>query len=335
MRDVAGHRHARAVLEHAVLSGQVRHAYLLTGPESIGKTTLALAFAQLLECQRRVPTETEPCGVCSACRKVAHGTHPDVALVEPPQGKRTLDVETVREVLRAASLSPSEGAWRVFVVPEAERMTPQAANALLKTLEEPPPGVVLLLTCAEPDRLLPTIVSRCQLVPLQPLAPDELAEALERRWQVGAAEAQELASLANGRLGWAVRAHSEPSLRTKRAGLLAALVRLASVGRDERLRQAGALAPDVASAQQTVELWTVWWRDVVLAASGAPHLGTTGEVRQEAERQGRALGFERAYAFLQSLLAAQAALEQNANPRLTLDVLMLDLPSLPSRTAPH
>jgi hypothetical protein len=90
------------------------------------------------------------------------------------------------------------------------------------------------------------------------------------------------------------------------------------------------LAPDVATAQQTLDLWTVWWRDVVLAASGATHLATNGEPRREAQRQGRALGFERAYPFLPSLLAAQTALEQNANPRLTFDVLMLDLPSVPA-----
>jgi DNA polymerase-3 subunit delta' len=251
-----------------------------------------------------------------------------VALVVPPQGKRTLDVETVREAQRAASLAPSEGTWRVFVVPEAERMTPQAANALLKTLEEPPPGVVLLLTCAGPDLLLPTIVSRCQLVPLQPLTPEEVAAALETRWQVAPEEARELARLANGRLGWAARAHQDPALRTRRAELLASLTRLTSAGRDERLRQAGSLATDVESARQAVELWTLWWRDVVLAACGASHLGATGAARREAERCGQALGQERAYAFLQALLAAQAALEQNANPRLTLDVLMLDLPEV-------
>jgi DNA polymerase-3 subunit delta' len=330
MREIAGHRLASAVLERAAISGQVRHAYLLTGPESIGKTTLALTFARLLECQGRAPDAPEPCGRCAACAKVAHGTHPDVTVVEPPPGKRTLDVESVREVSRAASLAPSEGAWRVFVLPAAERLTPAAANALLKTLEEPPPAVVLLLTSAEPEHLLPTIVSRCQVVPLQPLAPDEVAAALESRWQVVPAEARELASLANGRLGWAVRAHEDPGLRAKRAERLATLVRLTAAGRDERLRQAGLLATDVESARQVVELWALWWRDVVLAANAATHLATSGEPRAEAERQGRALGAERAYAFLQALLAAQAALEQNANPRLTLDVLMLDLPSLPA-----
>jgi DNA polymerase-3 subunit delta' len=329
MRTVVGHRHAQTLLARAVLSGQVRHAYLLSGPRGIGKTTLALEFACLLNCQRRATGDTEPCGVCAACQKIAHGTHPDVALVTPPTGKRTLEVDAVREVLRAASLAPSEGAWRIFVLPEADQMLPAAANALLKTLEEPPPGVVLVLTSAEPESLLPTIVSRCQLVPLQPLTPDEIVAALQERWETPETEARELAAMANGRLGWAVRAREEPELREQRASTLAALMRLPAARRDERLRQAGAFATDVESARQVVELWTVWWRDVVLAACGATHLGSTGATRAASERLGRALGIERAQAFLQSLLGAQAALEQNANPRLTLDVLMLDLPTVP------
>jgi DNA polymerase III subunit delta' len=333
MRVVAGHRHAQILLERAVLAGQVRHAYLFAGPPAIGKTTLAIEFARLLECERRGPMGTEPCGECPACLRIAHGTHPDVALVEPLAGKRSLDVDTVREVLRAASLAPSAGAWRIFILPEAERMLPAAANALLKTLEEPPPGVVLLLTTSEPEVLLSTIVSRCQLVPLHPLTAEEVAAALEARWDVPAAQAHQLAVLANGRLGWAVRAFQQPELREVRAQTLATLLRLPGAGRDERLRQAGTLAADVETARAAVDLWTLWWRDVTLAACGAAHLATTGEARAQAERIGRALGQERAQSFLQSLLAAQAALDQNANPRLTLDVLMLDLPTVPTPTA--
>ncbi len=332
MRDVAGNRLAQTLLERAVVSGQVRHAYLLTGPESVGKTTLALAFARVLLCERRTPAEAEACGECRACQKIAHGTHPDVTLVTPRDNKRTIEVDAIREVLRTASLAPSEGAWRVFILPRAETMFLAAANALLKTLEEPPPGVVLLLTSSEQDLMLPTIVSRTQVVPLQPLLPDEIVDALQARWHVPPDEARELANLANGRLGWAVRAHEEPELRTRRAELLETLLRLTGATRDERLRQAGALAPDAEAARQVVTLWMQWWRDVVLAASGATHLASTGEARREAERQGRALGSARAYAFLRSLVDAQAALEQNANPRLTLDVLMLDLPTLTTPT---
>ncbi|MBF6589854.1 MAG: DNA polymerase III subunit delta' [Ktedonobacterales bacterium] len=328
MREVVGNRQARALLERAALADAVRHAYLLTGPEGVGKTTLAWAFARLLVCERRAPSSAEACGVCAACHKLAHGNHPDVLLVEPPPGTRFLPVESVREVLRSANLAPSEGRWRIFILPRVERLLPAAANALLKTLEEPPPGVVLLLTSAEPEALLATILSRCQLVPLGPLALEEIVEALEAHWAVAPAEARELAALANGRLGWAVRAHEHPELREQRAERLGQLAALVPANRDQRLRQAGVLGSDMESARYTLEVWMLWWRDVVLAACGATHLATTGAARGEAERQGRALGEERARAFMESLFAARTALDANANPRLTLEVLMLDLPTL-------
>src|SRR5579872_3283633 len=180
---VLGHQQARARLARAVASQQVSHAYLFTGPESIGKTTLALDFAKLLLCEHPDLAAGAPCGICASCRKVEHGNHPDVTLVAPEEGKRQLGVDIVREsVMRLANLAPSAGPWRVFVLPDVERMTLSTVNALLKTLEEPPPSVVLLLTSAEPENLLPTLLSRCQVIPLQPLAPHEVAAALEEGW---------------------------------------------------------------------------------------------------------------------------------------------------------
>lgn len=327
MRAVYGNQQARARLERAVVSDAVSHAWLFTGPSGIGKTTLALEFARLLQCTGRVPASGEPCGECISCRKIAHNTHPDVTLIEPPANKRNLPVELVRDMIRMASLAPSEGRWRIFVIPDIERMLLPAMNSLLKTLEEPAPQVVLLLTSSEPEALLPTVLSRCQIVPMLPLAPDEIVQALSERWQVSASDAKALAALANGRLGWAVRATEKPELRDQRLHELEEIAGLASASRDERLRRAGAFGADVESARRVLELWTLWWRDVMLAAGGANHLVTSGALRAQAEQLGRRLGMERAQTFLRALLDAQLALEANANPRLTMEVLALDLPN--------
>jgi DNA polymerase-3 subunit delta' len=326
MRAIYGNQQVQARLERAALGDAVSHAWLLTGPSDIGKTTLALEFARLLQCTGRAPTDGDPCGECASCRKIAHSVHPDVTLVEPEKGKRTLGVDAVREMIRMASLAPTEGRWRIFVIPDIERMAPAGMNALLKTLEEPAPQVILLLTSSEPETLLPTVLSRCQIVPMLPLSPDEVARALTERWQIPDAEARALAGLANGRLGWAVRAAEKPEIKEQRIHELEELAGLAAATRDERLRRAGALGTDVESARRVLELWTLWWRDVVLAAGGAGHLVTSGALRTQAERLGRTLGVERAQAFLRALLDAQLALEANANPRLTMEVLALDLP---------
>jgi DNA polymerase III subunit delta' len=336
VRAVVGHQQAQWLLGQAVASEQVTHAYLFAGPDGIGKTTLALAFAALLQCEQPDLVVGEPCGVCSACRRITHGNHPDVTLVEAEEGKRQLGIDAVRDnVIHLANLAPSSGRWRIFVLPNVERMTPNTVNALLKTLEEPPERVVLLLTTTEPENLLPTLLSRCQIVPMQPLAADMIVDALSTRWSVPAERAHVLAGLASGRLGWAVRAHDDPDLASARAEHLTKLIACTYAERDERLVAAARFGADAETARAAIELWMLWWRDVALAAHGAAHLLSDGAARDEAATQGRAIGPERAERFLRALIEAQAALDQNANPRLTLDVLMLDLPHLARLASTH
>ncbi|HKB46524.1 MAG TPA: DNA polymerase III subunit delta', partial [Ktedonobacterales bacterium] len=293
MQDVEGHTQAQRRLAQAAASGLTAHAYLLTGPDGIGKTTLALAFARLLLCERPDMRSGDACGDCAPCRKIAHGNHPDVRQIELEEGKRLLGIDAIREtVIRLANLAPSEASRRIFILRNVESMTPATVNALLKTLEEPPPGVIFLLTSADAEHVLPTVLSRCQIIALRAFTAHEIAAALQRRWGVGADEARALSAVANGRLGWAVRAHEQPQLREAQAEQLERIIRLTSAPRDERIRAAGALAADADSARQALELWMQWWRDVTLAANGAAHLASEGEARRHAERLGHELGPE-------------------------------------------
>ena len=328
MRAVYGNQQAQARLERAVLGDAVSHAWLLTGPAGIGKTTLRSRIRPAAAMHRTRPCQRRTLRRMRILPEDCHGTHPDVTVIAPKKDERTLKIELVRDMIRLASLTPSEGRWRIFVIPEIERMVLAGANALLKTLEEPPPQVVLLLTSSEPETLLPTVLSRCQVVPMLPLTPEEVSQALQTHWEMAEDNARALAALANGRLGWAVRAAENPDLREQRIHDLEEIAGLATASREEQLRRAGALGSDLESARRVLELWTLWWRDVVLAAGGASHLMTSGDLRTRAEWLGARLGLERAQRFLRALLDAQLALEANANPRLTMEVLALDTPTI-------
>ncbi|HEU5344747.1 MAG TPA: DNA polymerase III subunit delta' [Ktedonobacterales bacterium] len=335
MRDVVGNAQAQATLERALASARLSHAYLLHGPAGVGKFTLAMALAQAALCQRRQPGESEACGECAACRKLAHGNHPDLTLIEPAEGKRWIRIDDVREALHLANLAPTESAYRIVIIPDAERLQESGANTLLKMLEEPPEGVIFLLLAADADTVLPTILSRCQLVALRPLSFEQVSQALQERWGVAPEAAARLAGLANGRLGWAVRALERPEEQAERERLLERIVALVSAPADERLRSVAAIGSDNASARAALDVWIGWWRDVTLAANGAHALTSVGAARAEAARVGAAIGPEPARVYLTQLLAALASMDVNANPRLTLENLALALPHLRAIGARH
>lgn len=182
--------------------GRLAHAMIFAGPDGIGKCLAARAFAASLFCEAPTP---EPCGECPACRQVAAGTHPDLLLVAVPDGKRDIGVDQVRTLKRSVHIRAVSGRGKVAIVNEAERLTPAAQNALLKTLEEPPAGVFLVLVTASPDALLSTVRSRCQRIPFPPLSAAAVAAILRERHGVDAADADALAAAAEGSAGRALR----------------------------------------------------------------------------------------------------------------------------------
>ncbi len=322
---IVGHGWAVESLRRAVVADSVSHAYLFTGPHGVGKTTLARNLAAALLCEQEDVT-ARPCGACRACRLVADGHHPDFHLVASEQIGAALKIDQVRELAHRLSLTPVEGRRQMAVLKRFEEATPSAANALLKTLEEPPPYVVLVILAQEADLLLPTIVSRCQHLPLRPLPVLEVKQALVERWDVPAEKADLLAHLSSGRLGWAVRKLEDEGALARRGARLDDLDKLLRASLIKRFDYAEKLARDPVATQETLDLWISWWRDVLLVASGTEALLTNVDRQDRLRDHARYLDVSTIARVVRALCESRQKLQRNANKRLTLDVLMLDLP---------
>lgn len=317
------------MLNSAIVHNRVGHAYLLTGPGQIGKMTLARTFAQALNCT--ADPEKRPCGECRACRLVATDRHPDVRVIRPEvsdRGLAAIKIEQIRQLQQDLSLSTYEARYKIALLKRIDTANLNAANAFLKTLEEPPGHVILLLTANDPDRVLPTIVSRCRVLGLRALPVGLIEESLMTRWKARPDNAHLLAHLSAGRLGWAVRAHEDAALLQTRETQLATLQQALSASLVARFAMAETLAKRAETLPQMLETWVGWWRDLSLLAYGRRSPDTISNI-DEAERL-YALASQwsrgRIRASLQQTAIALRQIAQNANTRLVLENVFLTYP---------
>lgn len=327
---IIGNERVVARLAQAARTRTPSHAYLLVGPEQVGKRTVAHVFAQALVCRH---PERAPCGQCRGCRLAEDDHHPDIQLIDFEAQRQILEekdvstsykVELIRRLQSDLSLRPVEAEWKVIIFTRAERMTTQAANAFLKTLEEPPSFVVLILTTHDDELLLPTIRSRCQKISLRPVPARDIELALRDRG-VGEERAQLVAGLSEGRVGWALRAATDDEVLAARDEALDLLKRLLRATRTERFQ----VAADIANQQRTkvLGIWAVWWRDILLLQNDAR--GHIVNLDQSTVLQQVADTVEPP-AVQQVLETIQQSVrllnETNVNSQLVWEVLMLKLP---------
>jgi DNA polymerase-3 subunit delta' len=336
-----GNPWAVALLRGHLRSSRLRHAYLLVGPPGLGKRTLALRFAQALNCERHPGTGDfcDPAreAACRACRLIPQEAYPDLHLLRPEGEGGGLRVEQIRGLQQQLALAPFEGHWRIALLPEFHRASHSAANALLKTLEEPPARVLLLLTAPTAEALLPTIVSRCEPLSLRPLPLAELASALRGRG-FDSQQAELLAGIAGGRPGRALALGEAPQALERRERLLQDLWELLGEGRGQRFDYVRKAldAPELEGrrqqASQALEVWLSVWRDAVLLAHGDRVPPGNPDQRSRVVWLASRVSTDRLEQGLQRLDSTLEAVEANANLRLALETCMLDLPFLAAAT---
>jgi len=322
--DFLGNAWAVDMLKKHVTHQAVRHAYLLTGPSGLGRRTLALRFAQALDCPKPA-APGEPCRTCKTCRQIEAMQYPDLAVVQAEREGGVLKVEKIREVQHSLALKPYQGRYRVALFLRFDEANPSAANALLKTLEEAPAYVVLLLTAETPEQLLPTIVSRCEILRLRPLPIADVEAFLTEKGADGSRAAL-LAHLSGGRPGYALHLMENPGALDFRRQRLDDLEHLLGAGRGERFAYAESLARDKEAFRSVLLLWLAYWRDVLLCASGAAAPLTNVDRAAPIEALAARLSLAEARQRVTDMEGAVARLEKNVNPRLLAEVLLLDWP---------
>jgi DNA polymerase-3 subunit delta' len=325
MWKVIGQDRILASLKQGIEQGSIAHAYLLTGPRHIGKRTLAVDLSKAINCNVSEP----PCGQCPSCRRIDEDKHADVVLTQL-DSTAEIGINTIKELQHLANLPPYEGKYKVFIIDDAEYLSTEAANCLLKILEEPPPNVIWLLLTSEEERLLPTIVSRCYRFELKPVSPKEMQKILTDRYDVEPPKANLLARLSHGCPGWAISATQDDKLLLQRAENIDTVSSLLTADLEQRFAYAQKLAEQFTRQRRPViemiDTWIGWWRDLMLLKGGCEEPITNIDYKDTLEKQAGDLTLGETNDFIANLRMAKEQVNKNINPRLLLEWLMLNIP---------
>lgn len=321
--DIIGHKDHVAMLCHMESSKRMPHAVLFAGPNGIGKSMVAKVLGTALLCSAR---EERPCGVCHSCQQMSYGSHPDFLLIAPDGAN--IKIEQIRTLQQEVSVAPYISQRRVCIIDGADLMTTQAANSLLKVLEDPPGEIVFILIAANRQMLLPTIISRCMVISFQPLADDVLAQALMVKGHLP--ELSEVAArLSGGRLGLAL-AMLEPegfSLRNQALEIMEDVVE----NKMEIIWHTTALLEKMERNEilQIIKYITYILRDILLLVTGqGRQLLLNIDIVEELSELADKWSEKQLVKAIRAVEAARRALHANANTRLTSEALLIKIVDL-------
>jgi DNA polymerase-3 subunit delta' len=317
--EIIGHEKQSENLRLSLLNGRLHHAYLFIGPDGIGKRTLGLAMAQAIHCSE---LENDFCGGCGACRAIQAGNHADVRIVEPISNKKDISIQQVRELEKALSLRSFSGRQKVAIIDPATLMNWAAQNALLKTLEEPPQGCVLILIAANIGGLLPTVRSRAFALSFGPLPRQLIVDFLIRKGKTRE-QAEFLAALAMGSLGTVSKIDKEKMIE-KRLEWMKTLVSLRAGDYRAALNAAEALAGNREETLKFLEWAGLWYRDLLsFRIAHTPNQVVNIDMLAQIEEQSAAMEEDDLFSLLSKTDEASQLIQRNLNRRMVLEDLLL------------
>lgn len=319
-KDIKGHSRAVSFLKSSIAGGRLANAYIFYGPGGIGKKLAALNFAKAINCASTgLEAGSEGaggCDNCPSCKKIDSLNHPDVRLTAPAKEGAAVKIYDIRALIKDVSLKPYGARKKVYIIDEADKLTEEAANALLKTLEEPSPDSILILITENLRNLLPTIRSRCQVITFFPLDPAVIKEILVESHRVDSVKAHVLSNLACGALSSALKLNDEDFF-DKRAHIIKALSSdsIALWDFDKTPK---------ADLKVLLNIMLTWYRDILVTkalARGVVNIDKEDLISIEAKR----LDFAKLDNAIKRIISTQAYLDQNANPKLAMTALSLSL----------
>ncbi|MFC1862985.1 DNA polymerase III subunit delta' [Thermodesulfobacteriota bacterium] len=324
---------AISYIKKAMERDKIPHAYLFSGIAGVGKTSTALAFTQALNCLN--PVEGDGCGRCQTCRQIVNGNFPDINILRPDG--RNIKIEQIRELNRELSFKPMSGRYRVSILHEADKMTEEASNSFLKTLEEPPPGNIIILKVTEPLDLLPTIVSRCQKVPFRPLPEYVVGKWLRSEMGISDEDSLLLSKISEGSLGRAIEIY-ESGLLEERQNLLSRIIQLSGLTSSQTLEMAVEFSKQKKgtghdkSSKKNVDLsellgiWKTWYRDLILMKmKDPPELLINFDFSRKLKSASKNFKMDNLIESVFIIDRAQRGLNRNLNLGLMMENLLLEL----------
>jgi DNA polymerase-3 subunit delta' len=320
-------------IKKAMKRDKLPHAYLFTGTPGVGKTSTALAFAQSLNCLN--PVEGDGCGKCIPCRQIKSGNFPDIIILKPDG--QNIKIDQIRDLNRELSFRPVSGRYRVSIIHEAEKMTEEASNSFLKTLEEPPSGNIIILKVVEPLDLLPTIVSRCQNVRFQPLPESIVEKWLKNEMGLNEEDSILLSKISGGSIGRAIDIYEGDILKNRQDSLspimqlpllnsFSILEMAVEFSKMKKVSGQGKSKKKGNDLYELLGIWKTWYRDLILMKmKGPPEFLINIDFSRKLRSSAKNFKMDSLIESVFLIDGAQQDLESNLNSGLTLENLLLGL----------